>query len=136
MSTPVFDPANVLGCTEEEARSLLNGKRVTPGEGESVAGEHYAWRRHMREPNSYWVAVTQVAYLLHTPPTVVKRMLDEHRLRYVVHTSGVRLMRRHEIEELAAARVRPPRPPPHGGGVTSPSLPRAGGGLLSRRWRR
>ncbi|MFL6134662.1 MAG: hypothetical protein ACJ72A_17790 [Nocardioidaceae bacterium] len=107
MSTPVFDPANVLGCTEEEARSLLNGKRVTPGEVESVAVEHYDWRRHMRDPRSYWVTVTQVAYLLHTSPTVVKRMLDEHRLRYVVHTSGVRLMRRHEIEELAAARIRP-----------------------------
>src|SRR3954453_16718061 len=107
MSTPVFDPANVLGCTEEEARSLLNGNRVTPGEVESVAVEHYDWRRHMRDPNSYWVTVTQVAYLLHTSPPVVKRMPDEHRLRCVVHTSGVRLMRRHEIEELAAARIRP-----------------------------
>ena len=106
MSTPVFDPAKVLGCTEEEARSLLNGKRVTPGEVESVAVEHYDWRRHMRDPRSYWVTATQAAYLLHTSPTVVKRMLDEHRLRYVVHTSGVRLMRRHEIEELAAARIR------------------------------
>jgi len=106
MSTPVFDPAKVLGCTEDEARSLLNGKRVTPGEVESVAVEHYDWRRHMRDPRSYWVTATQAAYLLHTSPTVVKRMLDEHRLRYVVHTSGVRLMRRHEIEELAAARIR------------------------------
>ena len=106
MSTPVFDPAKVLGCTEEEARSLLNGKRVTPGEVESVAVEHYDWRRHMRDPRSYWVTATQAAYLLHTSPTVVKRMLDEHRLRYVVHTSGVRLMRRHEIEDLAAARIR------------------------------
>jgi hypothetical protein len=106
MSTPVFDPAKVLGCTEEEARSLLNGKRVTPGEVESVAAEHYDWRRHMRDPRSYWVTATQAAYVLHTSPTVVKRMLDEHRLRYVVHTSGVRLMRRHEIEELAAARIR------------------------------
>ena len=105
MSTPVFDPANVLGCTEEEARSLLNGKRVTPGEVESVAAEHYDWRRHMRDPRSYWVTATQVAYLLHTSPTVVKRMLDENRLRYVLHASGVRLMRRHEIEELAAARI-------------------------------
>ena len=106
MSTPVFDPTNVLGCTEEEALSLLNGKRVTPGEVESVAVEHYDWRRHLRDPRSYWVTVTQVASILHTSPSVVKRMLDEHRLRYVVHTSGVRLMRRHEIEELAAARIR------------------------------
>jgi hypothetical protein len=33
-------------------------------------------------------------------------MLDDGRLPYVVHTSGVRLMRRHEIEDLAAARIR------------------------------
>jgi hypothetical protein len=106
MSAPVFDPAYVLGCTEEQALSLLNGKRVTPGEVESVAVEHYDWRRHMRDPRSYWVTATQVASILHTSPTIVKRMLDEHRLPYVVHTSGVRLMRRHEIEELAAARIR------------------------------
>lgn len=106
MSTPVFDPANVLGCSEEEALLLLNGKRVTPGEVESVAVEHYDWRRHMRDPRSYWVTATQVAYILHTSPTVVKRMLDENRLPYVVHASGVRLMRRHQIEELAAARIR------------------------------
>src|SRR3954470_20806490 len=107
MSTPVFDPANVLGCTEEEARSLLNGKRVTPGGVAAVGVEHSDRRPRMSDRASYWVTVTQVAYLLHTSPTVVKRMLDEHRLRYVVHTSGVRLMRRHEIEELAAARIRP-----------------------------
>jgi hypothetical protein len=106
MTTPVFDPANVLGCSEEEAVSLLHGKRVTPGEVESVAVEHYDWRRHMRDPRSYWVTATQVAYILHTSPTVVKRMLDENRLPYVVHASGVRLMRRHEIEDLAAARFR------------------------------
>jgi hypothetical protein len=106
MTTPVFDPANVLGCSEEEAVSLLHGKRVTPGEVESVAVEHYDWRRHMRDPRSYWVTATQVAYILHTSPTVVKRMLDENRLPYVVHASGVRLMRRHEIENLAAARFR------------------------------
>ena len=106
MSTPVFDPASVLGCTEDEALALLNGKRVTPGEVESVAAEHYDWRRHMRDPRSYWVTATQAAYILHTSPTVVKRMLDDGRLPHVLHTSGVRLMRRHEIEELAAARIR------------------------------
>jgi hypothetical protein len=104
--TPVFDPTKVLGCSEEEALLLLHGKRVTPGEVESVAATHYDWRRHMRDPRSYWVTATQAAYILHLSPTVVKRMLDEGRLPFVVHTSGVRLMRRHEIEELAAARIR------------------------------
>jgi hypothetical protein len=106
MSTPVFDPAYVLGCSEDEALALLNGKRVTPGEVESVAAEHYDWRRHMRDPRSYWVTATQAAYLLRTSPTVVKRMLDEGRIPCLRHTSGVRLMRRHQIEELASARIR------------------------------
>ena len=106
MSTPLFDPAKVLGCTESEALLILNGKRVTPGEVESLAATHYDWRQHRRDPRSYWVTATQVAHILHVSPTVVKRMLDEDRLPYVVHTSGVRLMRRHEIEELATARIR------------------------------
>jgi hypothetical protein len=105
MTTPVFDPASVLGCTEDEALLLLNGKRVTPGEVESVAAAHYDWRRHMRDPRSYWVTATQAAYILRVSPTVVKRMLDDGRLPYVAHSSGVRLMRRHEIEELASARI-------------------------------
>ena len=96
-----FDPVAVLGCTEDEALRLLHGKRVTPGEVESVAVEHYDWRRHLTDPESYWVTVSQAARILHLAPSVVRRMLDEDRLPYVVHATGVRLMRRHEIMERA-----------------------------------
>jgi len=105
MATPVFDPAQVLGCTEAEALRLLAGKRVTPGEVESVALEHYDWRRHAHDPSSYWVTATQAARILHKSPSMVRRMLDEGRLPCVEHVSGVRLMRRHQIEEVREARI-------------------------------
>jgi hypothetical protein len=96
-----FDPTLVLGCTEDEAAALLHGRRVTPGEVESVALTAYQWWRHLRDPGSYWVTTSQAARLLHLSPGVVGRMLDEDRLPHVLHSSGVRLMRRHEVEELA-----------------------------------
>jgi hypothetical protein len=94
---PEFDPVRVLGCSEDEAAELLRGRRITPGEVESVALSSYQWWRHLRDPRSYWVTTSQAARLLHLAPSVVRRMLDDDRLPYVVHSSGVRLMRRHEI---------------------------------------
>jgi excisionase family DNA binding protein len=98
-SVPTFDPVRVLGCSPDEAEALLSGRRVTPGEVESIALSTYQWWRHLRDPRSYWVTTSQAARLLRLPPSVVRRMLDEKRLPYVVHSSGVRLMRRHEIIE-------------------------------------
>ncbi|NUS52587.1 MAG: hypothetical protein HOQ22_16295 [Nocardioidaceae bacterium] len=101
-----FDPAKVLGCSDEQAADLMAGKVVTPGEVEAVAVRVYDWRRHLRDPHSYWLTATQAARVLHLPPAVVKRMHDDDRLPSVTHVTGVRLMRRHEIEELAVARMR------------------------------
>jgi predicted alpha/beta hydrolase len=101
-----FQPAQVLGCTEDEAALLLAGKRVTPGEVEAIAMTVYDWRRHLRDPRSYWLTATQAAAVLHVSTPVVRRMLDEDRLPHVTHVSGVRLMRRHDIEDLALARMR------------------------------
>ena len=38
---------------------------------------------------------------MHVSPGVVRRLLDQDRLPYVVHSSGVRLMRRHQIVRLS-----------------------------------
>ena len=100
MRASAFDPTHVLGCDAHEAQRLLRGKRVTPGEVESLALKHYAWRRHLRDPESYWVTVSQAARLLHVSPPRVKQLLDEQRLPHVVHASGVRLMRRKEIQAV------------------------------------
>ena len=104
-TTPVFDPARILGCTEDEAVALLAGKPVTPGEVEALATRHYDWRAHLRDPRSYWITVTEAARMLRTSHTVVKRMLDDGRVPFVAHVSGVRLMRRHEVEERALSRM-------------------------------
>ena len=101
---PPFDAHVILGCTEAEAAALLVGKLVTPGEVEAAAMVHYDWRGHARDPYSYWVTANQAARILHVSPVVIKRMLEEDRIPHVFHVSGVRLMRRHEIEELARAR--------------------------------
>jgi hypothetical protein len=66
----------------------------------------YDWRGHLRDPQSYWVTVSQAARILHSSPSRVRRMLDEDRLPYVTHASGVRLMRRQQIEERSGV-VRP-----------------------------
>ena len=101
MSSHGFDPALVLGCTDDEAAMLLDGRRVTPGEVESVALTAYQWWRHLRDPRSYWLTTSQAARVLHLSPSVVRCMLEEGRVPHVVHSSGVRLMRRHEVEEIA-----------------------------------
>jgi hypothetical protein len=103
---PDFDPVAVLGCSPAEAADLLRGRRVTPGEVETVALEHYDWWRHLHDPASYWVTVSRAARLLHLSPGQVGRMLDADRIPHVRHVTGVRLMRRHEVVALAGASAR------------------------------
>lgn len=100
MARGMFDPAHVLGCSNREAQQLLRGKRVTPGEVESLAVKHYPWRRHLHDQDSYWITVSQAAVILRIPPQQVKHLLDEARLPHVTHSSGVRLMRREQIQTV------------------------------------
>jgi len=101
MTTPQFDPARVLGCDRSEAESLLRGKLVTPGEAESIAVRMYPWRRHLHDDDSYWITTSQAARILGVSANHVRRLLDRHRLPYAMHRTGVRLMRREQIEALA-----------------------------------
>jgi hypothetical protein len=106
MALTDFDPTEILGCSSAEATALLRGRRVTPGEVESLAMSSYDWRAHLRDPRSYWVTVSEAARILHSSPSRVRRLLDDDRLPHLTHLSGVRLMRRHQIEERSAAAVR------------------------------
>jgi hypothetical protein len=101
MQQNLFDPAQILGCTPDEARNLLRGHLVTPGEVEAVARSHYNWRRHLRDESSYWVVTSQAARILHLSPDQVAGLLDHHRLPFVTDRGGVRLMRRQDIEAFA-----------------------------------
>jgi hypothetical protein len=101
-SRPPFNPTLILGCTTEQAIHLFHGRPVTPGEAEAIAQQSYPWRRHLHDPESYWITIGQAASILHTSPQQVKRLLDQHRLPHVRQASGVRLMRRAQIEYLAS----------------------------------
>ena len=94
MMTSQFDPARVLGCDRSEAEDLLRGKLVTPGEAESIAVRIYPWRRYLHDDDSYWITTSQAARILRVSANQVRRLLDRHRLPYVTHRTGVRLMRR------------------------------------------
>ena len=122
-----FDPANVLGCDREQAQWLMRGHVVTPGEVEAVALASYRWRVHLRNPNSYWVTVGQAAAILGVSRDELRMMLAERRLPFATHRSGVRLMRREQIQEVASGRAtssRDPRTSDLVGGVRRPRYAR------------
>lgn len=99
-SRTAFDPASILGCSAEEARSLLRGRVVTPGEVEAVARTVYSWRKHLRDERSYWVVTSQAARILRVPPSQVVTLLRRRGVPFVTDRAGVRLMRRADVEEL------------------------------------
>jgi hypothetical protein len=104
-----FDPLHVLGTDAEQAAALLRGRPVTPGEVEALAMTSYPWRRHARDPRSYWVTPGQAADILQVSTQTVRQLLDRDRLPHGIHVSGVRLMRRHDIQTIAQQRRRVPR---------------------------
>ncbi len=79
---------------------------MTPGEVESVAFEYYPWRAHLRDPDSYWITLSQAADILGVSDAELRQMLTYRRLPFFTLKSGVRLMRRQQIEEIAHHRPR------------------------------
>ena len=102
MEMTIFEAAAIVGCDPSEARHLVDRERA---ELEALAVVRYPWKRHTDDPESYWVTVGQAAAILDLSVQRVKQLLDEDRLPYVPHRSGVRLMRRQQIEVLANARL-------------------------------
>ena len=86
--TPRLDLVTILGCTPEEAARLLRGRPVTPGEVEAAARIHYDWRRHLHDPDSYWLTISQASRILGMRPKAVRKLLDSHRLPHIVHAIG------------------------------------------------
>jgi hypothetical protein len=101
MSAKLFDPISILGLTPDEAKTLMQGHVVTPGEVEAVARAHYPWRKHLNDDSSYWVVTSQAARILGTTPAHVATMLRQRQLPFVTHLSGVRMMRRADVTALA-----------------------------------
>ncbi len=104
--TTVFDAAHILGCSPQEAKAPLGQRRqLTLEKIETVALEHYPWRRHTHDPESYWVTVGQAAEILGVSTQRVKQLLAKNFLPYSVHKTGARLMRREQLETVANARL-------------------------------
>lgn len=97
------EAAWVLGCSPDEVSQLLNGGPRSRESVEQLAAEHYRWRRHVDNPESYWVTLKQASAILGVSTQRLKQLLDSGEVPCVVHRDGVRLMRREELD--AAARV-------------------------------
>ena len=72
----VFDAAHILGTTPQEAKQLLGDREITLDEAETLALEHYPWKEHVDDPDSYWVTVKQAAQVLGVSVQRVKQLLD------------------------------------------------------------
>lgn len=81
---------------------MLDGRTATREVVEELAVEHYRWRAHVNDPDSYWVTLKQAAAILDVPAPRMKEYLADDRVPYVVHRDGVRLMRREQLETMAA----------------------------------
>lgn len=100
----IFEAAHILGLSPEQARRVLDERQPDVDELEQLAMEHYPWHTHARNDDSYWCTSRQAAKVLGLSYQRVKQLLDDDRLPYLVHRSGARLLRRHQVEVIANAR--------------------------------
>ena len=91
------EAARILGCGTDEVPGLLDGQTATRERVEALALQHYRWRRHVDDPDSYWVTLKQASAILGVPTQRMKQMLESGEVPYVVHRDGVRLMRREQL---------------------------------------
>lgn len=101
----IFEAAHILGTTPAEAKELLKGHDLTSESVEDVALDHYRWRAHVDNVDSYWVTVKQAAVIHDVSTQRVKQLLVKDLLPYVTTHTGVRLMRRQQLETVASARL-------------------------------
>ena len=112
----VAEACHILGCSHLTYRRLtLEGKlpprdesrhRTLPIDAiEAAAAEFYRWRRHLNDPNAYWVTDESAARILNVGVEQVEPVLAGERLPYIDHADGVRMYRREQVDEVAAARA-------------------------------
>lgn len=108
------EAAHILGCSDETVRrhvaaGRLQGAPRGAGEAmsrlevEAMAAELYPWRRHVRDPQSYWVTGAGAADLLGVTVGRLDQLSDAHRIPFVRHEDGTRLYRRRELELMPDA---------------------------------
>ena len=90
--------AHVLGCPPKQARRILEDQPATPVHVEQLALDRYHWKAHVDDPRSHGSLSSRLARILHLSRQRVKQLLEADRLPYEVGRSGVRLMRRRQLE--------------------------------------
>lgn len=101
----IFEAAHILGTTPADAKVILGRRRCTTESVEGLAVQHYRWRQHTENAESYWVTVSRAAEILEVSPQRVKQLLDADLLPYLTTPTRVRLMRRAQLETIANARL-------------------------------
>jgi hypothetical protein len=114
--------AHILGMLAWQAEKILGAGPYELEVVEDAALEHYQPSAHRADRFSYWLTSGTAAELMGVSPARVKRMVTADRLPYVTHRSGLRLLRRHQVEVIANAResrllrlAEMARPDPHPG---------------------
>ena len=111
----ILEAAHMLGLPPAEARHLLYDHQLaaprshlvtaTTAAVEELAPVHYPWKQHVHDPQSYWLTVSQAAGILGVSVQRVKQFLEKDALPYETTNTGVRLMRRHQLEVVANVRL-------------------------------
>lgn len=96
--------AHILGMLPWQAELILGPGPYELEAVETAALEHYQPSAHRSDRFSYWLTSGAAAELMGVSPARVKRMVTADRLPYVTHRSGLRLLRRHQVEVIANAR--------------------------------
>jgi hypothetical protein len=114
--------AHILGMLAWQAERILGAGPYELEAVESSALDHYQPSAHRADRFSYWLTSSTAAELMGVSPARVKRMVSADRLPYMTHHSGLRLLRRHQVEVIANAResrllrlAEMARPDPHRG---------------------
>lgn len=96
--------AHILGMLAWQAERILGPAPYELEAVERAALEHYQPSAHRADRFSYWLTSGTAAELMGVSPARVKRMVAADRLPFVTHRSGLRLLRRHQVEVIANAR--------------------------------
>jgi hypothetical protein len=96
--------AHILGMLAWQAERILGAGPYELEAVERAALEHYQPSAHRADRFSYWLTSGAAAELMGVSPARVKRMVTADRLPYVTHRSGLRLLRRHQVEVITNAR--------------------------------
>jgi len=98
------DAAHMLGMLPWQAERILGPGPYTLEALDDAAMEHYQPPAHRQDSYSYWLTSAQAAKVLGISVARLKQLATTDRVPYVVHRSGQRLMRRHQLEVIANAR--------------------------------